>query len=187
MARRSREPSTPSPEDGKECAAHGGGYGPDGHGSGDERSDHDATSQTIVFRPRSVRVFGYLTGVIVLAGTIFFAMIIPGFSPFGRGALIAVGLIALAVCHLHARVRLIAGPTTLTVHNLGRTRTVEWAQVVGVSYPMGDPWAHVNLADGTTLPTMALQRADGRRAVHAAHRLARLADERSGLSGTEHG
>lgn len=138
----------------------------------------EAERPTIVLRPRMVRVVGYTTGVVTLLGVVFWSLVIPGFTPGGRATLMMVGVLALAICHLEARVRLVAGPRTLTVVNHLRTRTVEWAEVVGVSFPMGDPWAHLDLADGTTLDTMALQRADGRRAVAAAHRLARLVDER---------
>lgn len=133
---------------------------------------------TIVLRPRMVRILGYPTGLIVLAGTVVFAVIMPAFSLFGRLGLVVIGLAALLFCHLEARVRLIAAPRTLTVRNLMRSRTLEWAQIIGVSFPMGDPWAHLDLADGSTLGLMALQRADGRRAVADAHRLAALVEER---------
>ncbi|UVY82923.1 PH domain-containing protein [Brachybacterium sp. NBEC-018] len=138
----------------------------------------DEELPTIVLRPRLVRVAGYATGLLTLAGVVFWALVIPGFTPGGRAVLMGAGVVALAICHLEARVRLIAHPDTLVVVNHLRTRTVDWAEVVGVSFPMGDPWAHLDLADGTTLDTMALQRADGRRAVAAAHRLAALVRER---------
>ncbi|HIY24558.1 MAG TPA: PH domain-containing protein [Candidatus Brachybacterium merdigallinarum] len=125
-----------------------------------------------------VRLLGYPTGVAMLAGMVFFAVIMPAFSLGGRLGLVALGLIGLLVCHFEARVRIIAGPTTVTVRNHLSTRTVSWEEILGVSFPMGDPWAHLDLHDGRTLATMALQRADGRRAVDAAHRLAALVRER---------
>ena len=48
----------------------------------------------------------------------------------------------------------------------------------GISFPMGDPWAHLDLADGSTLSMHALQRYDGERAIAAAHLLRRLVSER---------
>lgn len=133
---------------------------------------------THVLRPRAVRVAGYFTGIVVLAGMIAGAVVMPGFTLFGRACLVAVGLFALGFCHLEASVRLVAGPRTLVVRNLFRHRTLEWTEIIGVSFPMGDPWAHLNLADGSTLATMAIQRYDGERGIATAHRLAALVRER---------
>lgn len=143
---------------------------------GDESADPDRP--TLVLRPRAVRVAGYFTGFTVLAGMVVGAVVMPNFTLFGRACLVAVGLLILLFCHLEASVRLVARPRTLVVHNLFRHRTLEWAQIVGVSFPMGDPWAHLNLADGSTLATMAIQRYDGKRGIATAHRLAALVRER---------
>ena len=51
---------------------------------------------------------------------------------------------------------------------------LEWAEIVAVSFPEGDAWAHLDLADGDTLPTMAFQRADGARGIAAARQMAAL-------------
>lgn len=132
----------------------------------------------IVLRPRAVRVAGYITGVVVLAGMIVGAVVMPNFTLFGRLCLVAVGVAALVFCHLEASVRLVARASTLEVHNLFSKRTLQWPEIIGVSFPMGDPWAHLNLADGRTLATMAIQRYDGKRAIAAAHRLDTLVRER---------
>lgn len=144
--------------------------------TGDDSEVRD--DDPIVLRPRMVRVTGYATGVIVLAGMIVGAVVMPGFTLFGRACLVMVGVLALLFCHLEASVRLVARPRTLEVHNLFRRRTLAWPEIVGVSFPMGDPWAHLNLADGTTVATMAIQRYDGKRGIAAAHRLDALIRER---------
>ena len=64
------------------------------------------------------------------------------------------------------------------MRNLMRTRTLEWPEVLGISFPMGDPWAHLDLADGRTHPLNAIQRYDGERAIAAAHQLQALIRER---------
>jgi Bacterial PH domain len=133
---------------------------------------------TLVLRPRMVRVFAYVTGSIVLGGMITGALVMPGFHLGGRLALVALGILALVFCHLEASVRLIAGPRELTVHNVFRARTLEWAEIVDVSFPMGDPWAHLDLADGSTLALNAIQRYDGARAIATAHRVRSLVQER---------
>ncbi|MCS6710668.1 PH domain-containing protein [Brachybacterium sp. EF45031] len=81
-------------------------------------------------------------------------------------------------CHREASVAVTARPDELVVRNLFTTRRLAWAQVVGVSFPAGDPWAHLDLADGETLSTMALQRTDGDLGITQARRLARLVQER---------
>ncbi len=136
----------------------------------------------VVLRPLMVRLVGYPTGAVMLSGTVWWALNIPGFSVGGRIALMLLGLLGgLLVCHLEGRVRIVARERTLEVRNHLSSRTLEWAEIIGVGgYPMGDPWAHLDLADGTTLATMAISSADGRRAVSAAHRLQRLIQERGG-------
>lgn len=140
---------------------------------------HDDEAQgTIVLRPRAVRWAAYFTGTVVLAGMIGGAIVLTSFHTGGRLALVAIGLLILVFCHLEASVRVVARPRELEVRNLMRTRTVEWPEVLGISFPMGDPWAHLDLADGTTLSLHAIQRYDGRRAIAAAHLLQRLMRER---------
>ena len=143
---------------------------------GDESAAPD--ERPIVLRPRAVRVAAYVTGVIVLAGMIGGAVVMPYFTIFGRLGLVAIGVAALLFCHLEASVRLVARTSTLEVRNLFSRRTLQWPEIIGVSFPMGDPWAHLNLADGTTLATMAIQRYDGKRAIAVAHRREALIRQR---------
>lgn len=140
-----------------------------------QRGEHSAT---IVLRPRMVRIAAYFSGVVVLAGMIGGALAITSFQPGGRLMLIVIGLLVFVFCHLEASVRVVARPHLLEVRNLMRSRTLEWPEVIGISFPMGDPWAHLNLADGSTLPLQAIQRYDGKRAIAAAHTLQRLVQER---------
>ena len=93
------------------------------------------------------------------------------------------GLLIALFCHLEASVRVVARPDGLEVRNLMRTRTFEWPEVLGISFPMGDPWAHLDLADGRTHPLHAIQRYDGERAISAAHRLLHLVQERGEARG----
>ena len=144
--------------------------GPDQE-SGEERA-------TIVLRPRAVRFAAYFSGAVVMAGMIGGAVMITSFQLGGRLGLLVVGVLVLLFCHLEASVRVIARPCELEVRNLMRRRTLEWPEVIGISFPMGDPWAHLDLADGSTLPLQAIQRYDGKRAIAAAHTLQHLVQER---------
>lgn len=60
----------------------------------------------------------------------------------------------------------------LTVRNVWSSRTVQWAEVVAVRAGHDLAWAKLDLADGTTLPVMAIQQADGERYTSEASRLA---------------
>ncbi|MET9020390.1 PH domain-containing protein [Actinopolymorpha sp. NPDC004070] len=80
------------------------------------------------------------------------------------------------------RMRLRADDAGVTIVNLTRTHTLEWAQVVRVNLRRGDPWVQLDLDDGTTVSVMAIQSADGDRARAAARQLARLVVAHSSTS-----
>ncbi|WP_231928125.1 PH domain-containing protein [Devriesea agamarum] len=158
-----------SQRDGMDSAPH-----PDG-GSG--------ASAEVVFRPKLARVVAISLGSGVLAVLTVAAMIVPwtgprAFSVVDRLGFIALGLAIFWFCWRQATVRISARADGLTVRNLLRTTTLEWPAVVTVSFPEGDPWAHLDLADGTTLSTMALQRADGEYGIRQARSLQQLVIER---------
>lgn len=138
---------------------------------------------TYVLRPRWVRVAAYSSAAVVMAGMIGGAVLITSFQWGGRLGLLGVGVLVALFCHLEASVKVTAGPEQLEVRNLMRTRTVTWPEVIGISFPMGDPWAHLDLADGRTLPLHAIQRYDGKRAIAAAHLIQRLVHERGEAPG----
>lgn len=132
----------------------------------------------MVFRPVAVRFAAYASGLIVLLGMSGGAVVLTSFQWGGRLALVLLGVLVLLFCHLEASVKVTALPDQLVVRNVWRSRTFEWPEVLGVSFPMGDPWAMINLADGHTHPLNAIQRYDGKRAIAAAHRLQHLIEER---------
>lgn len=141
------------------------------HARGEERA-------TIVLRPRAVRLAAYFSAAVVMAGMIGGALLITSFQMGGRIGLLAIGVLVAVFCHLEASVKVTARPQEIEVRNLMRTRSLEWPEVLGISFPMGDPWAHLDLADGRTLPLHAIQRYDGDRAIAAAHTLQQLIRER---------
>src|SRR5690606_14498826 len=55
---------------------------------------------------------------------------------------------------------------------------LEWAEIITIGFPMGDPWAHLDLADGSTLQLQALQRYDGEHAISGARLLRDLVRQR---------
>ena len=90
---------------------------------------------------------------------------------------LGIVLVAAAIaCMLSrfARLEAVPGTSGLRVRNVLFTRRLAWAEIVAVQFGGGNPWAQLDLTDGDTLAVMAVQRADGERAVGEARRLATL-------------
>ena len=127
------------------------------------------------FRPLRTRQVAYPVGIawmLLMAGLAFFL-------PVPMGAPDRVGFLflgAAALWFLHRQASVIAVPSErgLVVRNLFLTRELEWAEILAVRFGGGDPWVTLDLSDGDTLAVMAVQRADGKRAVAESRRLATL-------------
>lgn len=77
------------------------------------------------------------------------------------------------------RTRLSVDERGLTVVNAFRTHRLTWPQVLAVNLRSGDPWAVLDVDDGTAISVMALQTADGRRAREALAQLRNLVETHS--------
>src|SRR5664279_2628942 len=97
-----------------------------------------------------------------------------GFGWFDRFGVIVIAVAIGALLWRFAQLSLKANETGLVVRNVIHTRQLEWPQVVSVRFGGGQPWVTLDLADGDTVAVMAIQRADGERAVADAKRLATL-------------
>ncbi len=89
------------------------------------------------------------------------------FQTADQVAMAALGLVIAGVVLLFARPRLRVGASGLSVRNLLGERLVPWPQLVGVSFPAGSRWAHIDLPDDEYIPVMAIQAVDKDRAVDA--------------------
>ena len=89
---------------------------------------------------------------------------LPDLRPGRDGRL---GLVIAGVVLLFARPRLRVGPAGLSVRNLLGDRLMRWHDVVGVSFPVGNRWARIDLPDDEYIPVMAIQAVDKDRAVDA--------------------
>jgi hypothetical protein len=87
---------------------------------------------------------------------------------FGLGVLVAAGVLALA------RPRLEADDDGLRVRNLLGSHDVPWDEVRAVTFADGARWASLDLRDDETLALMAVQAADGDRAVEVVEALRAL-------------
>ena len=128
------------------------------------------------WRPLGVRVAGVVLGagllvVCALAWIGFDKETRARFTPFQRGTLVFVGLLAFALWFALVRSRVVARSDRLVVVNGYRRREFEWAQVIAVHLPPGAPWVTLDLADGTTVSAMGIQGSDGDRARRAVREL----------------
>ncbi|MGW3011221.1 PH domain-containing protein [Streptomyces sp. NPDC001219] len=114
-------------------------------------------SLPVTFRPTRTRVVLYSVGLAQLAALTAIALALPKLSGGERLSFVLTGLLVLAVLLLLARPKVVASQDGVTVVNLTTRRELAWAQVVRVNLRAGDPWVHLDLADGTSLPAMGIQ------------------------------
>ncbi|NHC14049.1 PH domain-containing protein [Motilibacter deserti] len=135
------------------------------------------------FRPRWGRRVPYALAVVVLA---VFVLLVAGLSDWpvlDRSLVALVGAFIVWFLHRLADVRVVADEHGLTVANILGRRSLDWAEVVGVTLRPADPWLVLDVADGTTVSAMGVQGSDGAYAVRQAAQLELLVAERSGTEG----
>lgn len=136
------------------------------------------------FRPRIARIVAWTLFAAVWAGTaVLLALSFTTFVyyewPDRIMTVVFVGA-GSAIIYRQAIVMARADSKGLLVRNLVRTTRLEWEEIVNVNFSPGRPWASLDLADGDTLAVMAIQSADGERALADARRLAALVEEHEG-------
>lgn len=140
------------------------------------------------FRPRRGAVVARITALATLAAFVVLAVAIPGAGPIGWGPvdrvlLVLLGVVAAAFIHRYARLRAVPSSSGLRVVNLVRSHDLEWAQILGVGFSGGAPWAVLELTDTEEVAVMAIQRADGAYGRAEAARLAALVEHHSQADG----
>jgi hypothetical protein len=126
------------------------------------------------FRPRRARVVALVVGVVAI---LFFGLVgafVTGAGPADHIGIAGFGVAIAWLMWRYASVAAVPSESGLRVRNLMTTRTLDWAEVVGVHLLVGAPWVSLDLDDGDTLPVMAIQKADGERGRAEASRLSAL-------------
>ena len=134
------------------------------------------------WRPFGARLMGTVLGAMLFALTLacWIALgpdIRAKFTPFQKGTLVALGLLALGVWFALMRSRVSATERGVTVVNGYRRRDFDWSQLIAVNLRRGAPWAGIDLSDGTSISALAIQGSDGDRARRAVADLRRLIAE----------
>ena len=152
-------------------------------------SDPSAAALPVTFRPRGFRVTAVVVGALFAITVVVTWLALPNdvqdqFTLGQRLTLGLIGLGAFAAAHAMARCRIDAAERGLTVVNGYRSHHIEWNQVVSVTLRPGNPWALLDLSDGTTRAAMGIQGSDGGRARRQARELRALVRARAGQEPT---
>jgi Bacterial PH domain len=126
------------------------------------------------WRPRRGRLVAHGLGVLTFVVIAVVALVMPTFRPVDRASLIVLGGGVAAALYFFGRCQLRAGPEGLTVVNVLRTTTLEWAEIIDAHMEPGEPWPTLDLADGNTIAAMGIQAADGERGRQALAQLRSL-------------
>jgi hypothetical protein len=109
--------------------------------------------------------FGGLLAVVCVAGWIAVGPDVRSrVTVYQQGTVVLLALGAAAIGWSLVRCRVTASASGLEVVNGFRTHVYEWPQVLAVHMPPGAPFPTLDLADGTSRPTLGIQASDGDRA-----------------------
>ncbi len=120
-----------------------------------------------VLRPRATIAVGVVLSTLFVGGAVLLlvAFADPGvIADADRAAIVGIAVVVVAVSTILGRARAVADDDGLVVRNPIRTRRLAWEEIVAVRLGRHDSWAELDLADGTSLPVIAVQSADGARA-----------------------
>jgi len=121
------------------------------------------------WRPLGVRLavvfFGGLLLVVCVAGWVAVGPEVRGrVTPYQQATLVLIAAAGAAVLWGLMRCRISATEHGLLLVNGFRRHSYDWPEVLAVHLPRGAPFAVLDLADGTSIQTLAIQSSDGDRA-----------------------
>lgn len=121
-----------------------------------------------VYRPFGTRLVVVVMAVTLVGAVAFLWAAMPAevreqFSwPQRITILFFFGAILLALWGMF-RTSVTISDSGLVITNIFKVRSYDWAQVLAISLHRGDPWAVLDLSDGTSVVAMAIQGSDGAR------------------------
>lgn len=124
-------------------------------------------------RPQRVKYVAYAAAaVIVVVHVTVGALLKIGrtgviFQTSDQIAMAVLGVILAGLVLLFTRPRLRVGSAGISVRNILSDKLIPWADVAGVSFPLGARWARIDLPDDEYVPAMAIQSIDKAHAVDA--------------------
>jgi hypothetical protein len=139
----------------------------------------EVPSLPVRFQPFGVRLAVVVVGVLFLVTLAAVWIALPdevqyGFTLTQWLTLLAMVVGVLAIGHALLRCRVDADEHGITLVNGYRTHRMDWSEVVAVSLRPGNPWAVLDLADGTARSALGIQGSDGARAERQTRQLRAL-------------
>ncbi|MGC9380359.1 PH domain-containing protein [Streptomyces sp. MH13] len=134
----------------------------------------------VTFRPGRTRVVLSVLAAGTFVTISAVGMLLGGLGTGERLSFVLTALLLAGVLLVLARPRVTADEAGVTVVNLTTKRRLAWAEVLRVNLRQGDPWAFLDLSDGTSLPALGIQPGIARqRAIQDARALRALVEARS--------
>jgi hypothetical protein len=144
------------------------------------------TGDTMVVRPQKVRRIAIPVAVALVVIFVVVAVLLKSGSTgvrFGLSdqvSIAGIGVVLGCAVLLLVRPRLVADADGVEVRNVLFGQKVPWPMIQAVSFPDGAPWARLELPHDEYVPVVAIQAADGERAVVAIRELRALLRKQNG-------
>ncbi|MFC7895075.1 PH domain-containing protein [Streptomyces sp. NPDC057381] len=143
----------------------------------------DLPALPVTFRPGRTRAILTVLAVATFASITTVGILLDNLSAGERISFALTALLLAGVLFVLARPHVTADETGVTVVNLTNKRRLAWAEILRVNLRQGDPWAFLDLSDGTSLPALGIQPGIARqRAIQDARALRALVEARSGAA-----
>ncbi|MDG9694552.1 PH domain-containing protein [Streptomyces sp. DH17] len=140
----------------------------------------DLPALPVIFRPGRTRAVLTVLAVLTFAAITAVGMLLDGLGTGERLSFALTALLLAGVLLLLARPHVTADEAGVTVVNLTTKRRLAWAEILRVNLRQGDPWAFLDLSDGSSLPALGIQPGIARqRAIQDARALRALVEARS--------
>jgi hypothetical protein len=139
-----------------------------------------ADEDSLDVRPRRASLVAVLLAVLLFGGFAVVAALLRRtdtgvyFRTADQVSMVVLGALLAGAALLFARPRLRADAGGVSVRNVVTSHRLPWALVRRVSFPEGASWARLELPDDEYVAVLAIQAADGERAVAAIRRLREL-------------
>ncbi|MEV5320803.1 PH domain-containing protein [Streptomyces sp. NPDC052687] len=135
----------------------------------------------VTFRPTRTRAVLLTAAAAIFVTVSLVALLLERLSPAEKLSFVFTAALLAWVLLRLARPKVVAEESGVTVVNFGSVRRLEWAEIIQVNLRVGDPWAFLDLSDGTSLPVIGIQPGIGKeQAIAHARTLRALVEARTG-------
>ncbi|MER5295140.1 PH domain-containing protein [Streptomyces pharetrae] len=135
----------------------------------------------VTFRPTRTRAVLLTAAAAIFVTVSLVALLLERLSPAEKLSFVFTAALLAWVLLRLARPKVVAEESGVTVVNFGSVRRLEWAEIVQVNLRVGDPWAFLDLSDGTSLAAIGIQPGIAKeQAIAQARTLRALVEARTG-------